>query len=126
MAAPGIVDEFEELSAELVKTSPDDDPLIHGAMLYRLGRYRESADTLARCVDASVEPENEVFLEEQCCARYFLAMARQQQSQTFQAKRLLEEARIQGQAIGSRPDLLWRWRVELDALRREAIALIDP
>jgi hypothetical protein len=99
--------------------------LPYGAMLYRLKRYDEAADTLGKLsakLSGATDQESEYILT---CADYFLAMARYQLGHKFQARRLLDAARTTAGPLKNDADILWSKPVVLKTLEREAKELIE-
>jgi hypothetical protein len=125
------VDHEENLSAvkELLssRTTPaDEEVVLMGALLYRVGQYVECVERLTALsakLEQATSPPDQYTL---ALARFFLAMARHQLGHERQASRLFHEANFVQQQLQSDPSANWTWVVALNVLHREATGLIDP
>ena len=107
------------------KQLSDPDLVQLGGMLYRLGRYSESAETLAS-LPAKVDDKSARTNEYTALGLYFLAMARQQLGHEPQARQRLQEAIALQEKLQNASSLDWARAVELNTLKRESKGLIEP
>jgi serine/threonine protein kinase/Tfp pilus assembly protein PilF len=100
---------------------------VHGAALYRAGRYKEAAERLGEAAAYRPGPGSRLPV---VYSWYFLAMAQHRLGQVDEARRWLEKAvrwvegrEKEGDAASKLP-MFWNRRLTLQLLRREAEALI--
>ncbi len=107
-----------ELAQLAVNASPQagDLHLTRGALLHRAGQQAEAAAALQRAITLQKEGATALDL-------LFLAMTRHRLGESDEARKGLERAR---EAMTKTRPVEWAERVQLDLLRREAEALIQP
>jgi tetratricopeptide (TPR) repeat protein len=137
---PGAVDGFEEnvklIRDDLAKSASEGkgglESVVHvcvlyyGAMLYRLEAYDDAVEALMTLPPRFAQGSDKSGQYTLACAQYFLAMARFQLGHTFQARRLLDQARATDNALRNDPSTIWSKHVVLNTLEREATELIIP
>ena len=100
-------------------------PVLHAAVLYRLGRYREAIarmdETLRAYPPAGADRPNEGTVIDWL----FRAMAHQQLGEAAEARRWLDRALARIDQMERDGSLPWPYRLECNLLRREAEGLIQ-
>jgi hypothetical protein len=100
----------------------NDTRLTVGACLFRDGRLDEAVRSLTEFsahLDLGSDGTDKYYL---ACGKYFLSMSRSSLGQSFQARRVLDEANdLAERAIGT----YWKRDVALRTLRQEATSKLD-
>jgi tetratricopeptide (TPR) repeat protein len=101
------------------------DRSVLGAILYRLGQYDRAAQHFKESI-ADFPSDRPIGTGTVLFPKIFLAMTRWQQGQKDEARRMLDEIKSAIDRELHSPSSLWQRRAQLELLRGQAEALIEP